>query len=332
MRLIVNEPASVVFMGTPDFAVPSLRALVEHSSPGRLWASGLDIAGVFTRLDKPAGRGRSVVASAVKRYALEQGIPVYQPGTLRSPDSLALLRSLAPSVIVVAAFGMLLPPEVLDLPPHCCLNVHASLLPRYRGASPIPAAILAGVGETGVTLMQMDEGLDTGPIVAQRTVPIAADDTTGTLTTKLAEAGADLLVATLPRWLAGGVECQDQDDSLATMTRPLRKEEGRLDWTRSAVELGRRVRAVSPWPGAFTTWNGRTLKILSAHPVDTDDRGRIPGQCFSPNSVRSHSRLACACGQEALELDVIQLEGKRALPAAEALRGYPALADAQLDT
>jgi methionyl-tRNA formyltransferase len=180
--------------------------------------------------------------------------------------------------------------------------------------------------------MQMDEGLDTGPIAAQQTILIAPDETAGTLTPKLAEAGADLLVATLPRWLAGGVECRDQDDSQATMTRPLRKEEGRLDWTRPAVELGRAVRAYSPWPGAFTTWNGRTLKILAAHPLDVDAGDRAPGQCFMPDSERVRSRLACACGQGGLELDVIQLEGKRALPVAHVLRGYPALADAHFDT
>jgi methionyl-tRNA formyltransferase len=319
-------------MGTPEFAVPSLRALVEYAAPGRLWASGLDLTGVVMRPDKPAGRGRRVVLSPVKEYALEQHIPVYQPGALRKPESLALLRSLAPDVIIVAAFGQILPPEVLDLPPRCCLNVHASLLPRYRGASPVAAAILAGDSATGVTIMQMDEGLDTGPIVAQQTVSIAPDDTTATLTQELARAGADLLIETLPRWLAGGIVPQEQDETRATMTKPLRKEDGRLDWTQSADELARRVRAFSPWPGAFTIWNGQLVKILAAQPAGVESEDRLPGQCFRAGSGRSQLQLLCACGRGVIGLEVIQLEGKRPLPAADVLRGHPALADARFDT
>lgn len=327
MQPFATEPIRVVFMGTPEFAVPSLRALVEHAAPGRLWASGLHLVGVVTRPDKPAGRGRQVASSPVKRYAAEQHIPVYQPGPLRRPDALALLRSLAPDIIVVAAFGQLLPKEVLDLPPHGCLNVHASLLPRWRGASPIAAAILAGDSETGVTIMQMEEGLDTGPIVAQRAIPIAPDDTTGTLTAKLADLGAGLLIDTLPKWLAGGIEYTEQDSAKATLTRPLQKEEGRLLWTRLAVELERQVRAYAPWPGAFTTWNGHVVKILKAVVSDMPTEGRSPGSCFLAGTGAGQ-RLLCACGTGALELTMLQLEGKRAMPAADVLRGHPALAEA----
>jgi methionyl-tRNA formyltransferase len=328
MHTVVREPLRVVFMGTPEFAVPSLRALVQHAAPARLWSSGLDIVGVLTRPDKPAGRGRHLAASPVKRYAAEQGIHVYQPGSLRTPEAQALLRSLAPDVIVVAAYGQILPKAVLDLPRHCCLNVHASLLPRWRGAAPVAAAILAGDAETGVTIMQMEEGLDTGPIVAQHALPIAAADTTGTLAAKLATLGADLLIDTLPQWLAGGASCQPQDEARATMTRPLRKDDGRLDWRRPAAELERQVRAYSPWPGAFTLWNGQIVKIARAHVADVPTDGRPSGTCWLASDAHGSPQLVCASGEGALALDQLQLEGRRPMLAAEALRGHPALAAA----
>lgn len=331
MRNIIERPTRVVFMGTPDFAVPSLRAVVKHAPPARLWASGLDIVGVITRPDKPAGRSRQVAVSPVKQFALERGIPVYQPGSFRQPEALKVLQSLEPDIILVAAFGQILPPAVLELPPHSCLNVHASLLPRWRGASPIAAAILAGDTETGVTIMQMDAGLDTGPILAQRATPIGATETTGALTLRLAEMGANLLVETLPYWLAGGSECREQDDALATMTRPLKKEDGRLDWTRPAVELARQVRADNPWPAAYTTWQGARLKILESHVVSSDTTPAQPGG-VQRNVEPSGAALVVACGQGALALDVIQLEGKRALPASDVLRGHPTLAHATFNT
>ncbi len=330
MRFIIEEPKRVVFMGTPEFAVPSLRLLVERSPRGRLWAEGLDIAGVITRPDKPAGRGRQVLSSPVKRFAQERGIHVYQPGSLRSPAALDLLRNLAPDVNIVVAFGQILPREVLDLPPHCCLNVHASLLPRHRGASPIASALLAGDAQTGVTILQMEEGLDSGPVLAQRAVPILDDDTTATLGARLATVGARLLVEVLPYWLAGGIEAVEQDERQATMTRRLTKEDGRLDWTQPAAALDRRIRAVTPWPGACTTWERRLVKILRAHPLETPPPpGHAPGRCFRPPTGAA-AALAVACGQGALALDVIQLEGKRAMPAGDALRGHPTLAGATL--
>ena len=327
MRYIIEEPKRIVFMGTPEFAVPSLRLLAERSPRGRLWGEGLDIVGVITRPDKPAGRGRQLVFSPVKRYAMERGIHVYQPGSLRRPDVLKLLGVLAPDVIIVVAFGQILPKDVLELPPHCCINVHASLLPRYRGASPIASAILDGAQETGVTLMQMEEGLDTGPILAQRATSIRPDDTTGTLSARLAGLGAHLLVETLPYWLAGGIEPREQDERQATHTRLLTKEDGRLDWTQSETILDRRIRAVTPWPGAFTTWNSRLVKIQQARPLDTAPEGHTPGQCFLAGEG-SKRTLGVACGQGALAVDVIQLEGKRAMPTADAIRGHPALASA----
>lgn len=318
----MEDTIRVLFMGTPDFAVPSLRALTEQAS------AGLVVAGVVTRPDKPVGRKQQIVFSPVKQFALEHDIPVYQPGPLRRPEALALLRDLAPDLIVVAAFGQLLPPEVLSLPLHGCLNVHASLLPRWRGASPINAAILAGDAETGVTIMLMDAGLDTGPMIARRATPIGPNETAGALSDRLASLGAELLVETVPRWLAGALMLEPQDDTQATMTRLLRKDDGRLDWRHPADELARQVRAYTPWPGAFTIWESRVLKIQRAAALPSNG-DRPPGSSFIPAGGGS---LAVACGQGALALEVIQLEGKRALPAADVLRGHPALASAHLDS
>jgi methionyl-tRNA formyltransferase len=318
----------VLFMGTPEFAVPSLAALCDHCPPGRLWAGGLDLVGVLTREDKPAGRGRQVAHSPVKQFALEQKIRVYQPGSLRKPESQALLRHLAPNLIVVAAFGQILPPDVLRMPNHGCLNVHASLLPRWRGASPINAAILAGDGETGVTLMRMDEGLDTGPMVAKATTPIGSEETAGKLSDRLAKIGAQLLIDVLPLWLAKGIVPEPQDNALATTTRLLRKEDGRLNWSLPAEQLARAVRAFTPWPGAYTAWNGQQLKVLRARALDANG-GRQPGECFALGEGR-HTTLACACGQGALVLEMVQLQGKRAATGEDLLRGHPALASAAL--
>lgn len=324
-----TEPVRVIFMGTPEFAVPSLRGVVEASAPGVLWPAGLAVVGVVTRVDRPSGRGQQVIDSPVKRFALSEGLTVLQPGSLRLPESLSLLDTLKPHVIIVAAFGQILPPAILRLPTRGCLNVHASLLPRWRGASPIAAAIRAGDEETGVTIMAMDEGLDTGGIVASRSMQIAPDDTTGTLTGKLAELGARVLKETLPAWLAGHITPTPQDEAGATLTRPLRKEEGYLDWRRPATELARTVRAVTPWPGASTAWNGKRLKIVEATAIDRET-SLAPGTCFRLPAGDPRGPLACACGEGALALGVIQLEGKRALTSAEALRGYPGLGSATL--
>jgi methionyl-tRNA formyltransferase len=320
----------VVFMGTPDFAVPTLRALIEHAPPGLLWAGGLDIVGVLTRPDKPAGRGKKMVYSPVKQFALERGLPVHQPGSLRKPEAQRLLQVMAPDAIVVAAFGQILPPEILDLPEHGCLNVHASLLPRHRGASPVAGAILAGDMETGVSIMLMDAGLDTGPVLARKAVPIQPGETAGELTDRLALLGAQVLVQMLPLWLARGIAPEPQDDSKATLTRLLRKEDGRLDWNQSAIQLERAVQAYTPWPGAFTTWNGQQVKVLRARAL-SDPEGHAPGECFLAHEGRD-AVMACACGQGALALEVIQLEGKRALPSDDVLRGHPVLATAKLGT
>jgi methionyl-tRNA formyltransferase len=326
-----DAPLRVIFMGTPEFAVPPLRALALHAEPGDLWPAGLALAGVVTRPDKTAGRGRQAVHSPVKRVAQDLGIAVLQPGSLRRTEAFEQVRALAPDLIVVAAFGQLLPPSVLALPRFGCLNIHASLLPRHRGAAPINAAIFEGDAETGVTLMLMEEGLDTGPMIAKAATPIRAEETAGDLFDRLATLGGTLLIETLPRWLRGEITPEPQDESRATLTRPLTKEDGRLDWTGDAARLARQVRAFTPWPGAYTTWEGKQLKVLRAHEVAEVSGGAgEPGRCYLSKDEGGARLLCCVCGSGSLALDVIQLEGRRALAADESLRGHPALATARL--
>ncbi len=307
--------ARVVFMGTPEFAVPTLLALHEHHQ----------VVGVVTQPDRPAGRGRQLVASPVKEAAVPLGLPLFQPATLRQHEAVAHLAAWCPDVIVVAAFGQILRLPVLTLPAHGCLNVHASLLPRYRGAAPISAAILAGEAITGVTIMHMDEGMDTGPILAQAAWPIAPDDTTASLTAALAELGARLLLETLSAWLAGEIQAQPQDDSMATYCRPLKKEDGRLDWTQPAVHLDRQVRACDPWPGAYTTWQGQRLKVLRARAQPEWKGEALPGQV-----LRLDPGIGVATGQGVLELLQVQLAGKRPTAAEPFVRGQRDLVGGQL--
>jgi methionyl-tRNA formyltransferase len=244
----------IVFMGSPDFALPTLAALAKH----------YQVVGVVTQPDRAAGRGRELKAPPVKSLALELNIPVMQPEKLKQPEALEQLRAWNPDLIVVAAFGQILKKEVLDLPRYGCLNVHASLLPRWRGAAPINAAILAGDEETGVTIMKMDIGLDTGPVLKMKTARIQPDDTAGSVFRVLSQVGAELLLETLPDYLSGKLIPQPQPAAGVTYAPMLKKEDGALDFTKSAVELERRVRALNPWPGAWFTWNGNQLKVLRA--------------------------------------------------------------------
>ena len=305
----------IIFMGTPEFAVPVLDALTRTTHK---------IAGVYTRPDQPAGRGKQLQSSPIKRFAETRGLPIFQPPTLRKPEFIAPLRELAPDLIVVAAYGLILPPDVLAIPPRGGVNTHASLLPRHRGAAPITAAILAGDAETGVTLMRMDAGLDTGPILAQRAIPIADDDTTGTLTPKLADLAAALLIETLPRLLAGNLTPQPQDESRATVCKTIRKAEGLIDWTRPADEIARRVRAFNPWPSAFTYWNGAPLKILHAQAAPSNARGE-PGRV-----VEWRDEIAVTTGDGVLILRQVQLAGKRAMKIEEFARGQREFIGSQL--
>jgi methionyl-tRNA formyltransferase len=307
--------ARIVFMGTPQFAVPSLLALHEHHT----------VVGVVTQPDRQAGRGRRVTMSPVKEEALARDLPVFQPRTLGEPAAVAHLASWQPDVIVVAAFGQILKKPVLALPPHGCLNVHASLLPRYRGAAPIAAALLEGETVTGVTIMHMDEGMDTGPILSQAECAIAAEDTTAALTARLADLGARLLIDTLPGWLEGQIQAHMQDSSLATYCRPLTKEDGRLDWSCSAAYLERQVRACDPWPGAFTLWQGQRLKVLHARAQPDWPAEGPPG-----GVVELEASLGVITGNGLLELWEVQLAGKGPMSAQEFARGQRDLVDGSL--
>ena len=310
--------ARIVFMGTPEFAVPVLAALAENH----------DLVGVITQPDRPAGRGGAMakpLPPPVKEAALARGLPVYQPQTLRAPEAVEQIAHWRPDVIIVAAFGQILRPAVLSLPAHGCLNVHASLLPRYRGAAPIPAAILAGEPVSGVTLMVMDEGLDTGPILARKEWPLAPDETTASLTSSLARLGARLVVEILPKWLAGVIQPHPQDESQATWSRPLTKEDGLLDWSQPAIALGRRVRACDPWPGAYTWLEGERLRILHARP-----RPELPAEGPPGQIGATGTEITVATGQGMLELLEVQLAGKKALSAELFARGRRGLIGSRL--
>jgi methionyl-tRNA formyltransferase len=311
---------AIIFIGTPAFAVPSLQ---------RLARDGHDIAAVITQPDRPAGRGRHSRPSPVKLAALELGLPVVQPESLRDPAMLGQVRALAPECVVAVAYGQILRQEFLEIPPRGVVNVHPSLLPKYRGASPIPAAILAGDDETGVTIMLMDPGMDSGPILARRTHSIDPEDTAGTLSKKLALVGADLLAGTLPRWLRGEIEPQAQDPVLATTTSLLRKEDGAIDWSRPAVDIWRQVRACNPWPGAFARLDGEPLHIWRAWPLEARV-GAAPGTVVALNpeqraSVPDVPPFAIQTGAGLLAVREAQRPGRRALPATEFLRGMPNL-------
>ena len=300
----------VVFMGTPDFAVPALEAV------GKRW----EVTLVVTQPDRPSGRRRMPAEPAVKVAARELGLPLYQPETLRSEEALAMLQQARPAVIVVAAFGQILPKSVLDLPPHGCLNIHASLLPKYRGAGPVAAAILAGDEVTGVSIMLMDPGLDTGPVLTQVPEPIRPDDTTGTLTARLARLGADLLVDTLPRWLRGEVTPQPQDEAHVTYAPRIAKEDGLIDWTRPSEEIARAVRAFDPWPGAYTYWNGQRLRIVRAEALPQYHVQAEPGTV-----IETPRGVAVVSGKGALLLHELQLAGKCCLDCTSFVRGQPRL-------
>ena len=296
----------IVFMGTPDFAVPSLAALLR---------AGYPVAGVITQPDRPAGRGRKLDTTPVKQYAAQQGLTLLQPERLRTAEATAALAELQPELIVVTAYGQILREPVLALPRYGCINVHASLLPRWRGAAPVQAALLAGDEVTGCTIMQMNAGMDTGPLLAQAALRVEPEDTGGSLATRLAELGAALLVDTLPRWLTGELSPQPQDETLATLCRPLQKQQGLIDWTRPAPEIARAVRAFNPWPGASTTWQGQPLKILHAL--------ALPAAAMQPpgHVLLHEGAVAVTTGAGLLLLETLQLAGRGITRATDFARG-----------
>jgi methionyl-tRNA formyltransferase len=294
----------VVFAGTPAFAVPALEALV---------LARHEVSLVLTQPDRPAGRGMRLAPSPVALCADRHGVPVSKPESLRSPEARAQLEALAPDVMVVAAYGQILPQAVLDVPRHGCINIHASLLPRWRGAAPVHRAILVGDQETGVSIMRMDAGLDTGPVLLERRIPIAPDDTTGTLTDKLARLGAEALVDALGRLDA--LPARPQDSARATYASKVSKGEAAVDWSRPAEDIARQVRAFNPAPGAQATVRGVRLKIWEAKAV---------AESLSPGeTVIASSQLRIGCGMGSLQLVLVQREGGRRVTAEEFLRGNP---------
>jgi len=300
-------------MGTSPFSVPSLEHLVLNQ---------YRVVAVYTQPDRPSGRGRQLVSSPVKRSAEGLGLPVVQPASLKEAGAVAQLRGFSPDVIVVAAFGQILPRPVLDLPARGCINIHPSLLPKYRGASPVAAAILAGDRFAGVSLMLMDAGLDSGPVLARAQIPVSRHDTTGSLTAKLSTISARLLLDVLVHWLRGELIPQPQNEAEATHTGLIAKEAGAIDWHLAARDIWRRVRAFQPWPGAYTTWRGKQLRIIGAVPLAGEGEhevGRVVA--LSPAPGWPEDAFGVSTGDGVLGVLKLQLEGKRTMSAAEFLRG-----------
>lgn len=325
---LAPHPMSIIFIGTPEFAVPSLR---------RLAADGFDIAAVLTQPDRPAGRGRRLQPSPVALAGEELGLPLLKPSSLRDAAAIADLAALQPEAMVTVAYGQILRQEVLDVAPKGVLNVHPSLLPRWRGPAPVPAALLAGDATTGVTIMLMDAGMDTGPILSQTEHPIDDADTARSLLSTLADVGASLLSTTLQRWLAGDIVPQPQDASAATVCSLIRKEDGEIDWSLPAIDIWRRVRAYNPWPGTHTTLKGEILHIWQSWPIEGDV---LPGDvcAMTPDQTESlppqsaAAAFAVGTGDGVLAVIEAQRAGKRPLPSADLLRGMPNLIGSRLGT
>jgi len=307
----------VVFMGTPEFAVPTLQHLVD---------SECSVVGVVCQPDRPSGRGKKIQVGPVKTFALSQNIPIIQPEKMKAPVFLETLRSWNPDVIVVAAFGRILPQVILDLPPKGCLNVHGSLLPKYRGAAPIQWAVINGEHETGVTIMVMDAGLDTGAILDQAVVPIAEEDTAGDVAVRMSERGGGLLVSTLTRWMAGTIDAQSQDDSAATLAPILKKEDGLLDWSQSATILSNRIRGVSPWPGGYTFVEGERWGIWKVQVEEHEGNSTLPSNVDHdvPGMILGVSKqgIQVQTGHGVLRLIEIQPANKKRMAVADYVAGH----------
>ena len=305
----------IIFMGTPDFAVAALDALCRD---------GQEVILAVTQPDRQKGRGRKVIQTPVKECALKWGVPVFQPARIREPEAVGQIRSLSPDLIVVAAFGQILPQELLDIPRLGCINIHASLLPRLRGAAPIQWSVINGDPESGITLMQMNAGLDTGDILFQESLPIGPQETGESLYEKLAQLGGEMIVKYLPAIAAGEVSPVKQDDSLSTYAPMLRKEMGEIDWSMPAPQIEQRMRGMLPWPGAYTTLDGRTLKIWKAQvrPSDPAYAGAAPGTVLYTDK----KSICVAAGSGTLAILEVQAEGKKRMETDAFLRGT-AIAD-----
>ena len=306
---MTSSPLRIIFLGTPDFAVPALRALIEH---------GEKVVAVVTQPDRPKGRGRQLTPPPVKVVAQETGLEVLQPTKIKTKDFLDELGAYRPDVILVAAYGRILPPTLLTLPPLGCLNVHGSLLPKYRGAAPIQTAILRGEKEAGVTIMQMDAGLDTGDMLLMDSLPISDDDTSATMIPKLAELGGRLLLQALELLKQGRLNPQQQDDNKATLAPPLTKEDGLIHWQHNAFAISCQIRALDPWPLAHTSYEGKQLKLFSPLVIH-EPCSALPGTIVRADK----NGVVVACGQDLLKVRELQLEGKKRLPASAFLLGHP---------
>lgn len=300
----------IVYMGTPDFAVPPLRALAE---------AGYEIAAVVTQPDKPKGRSKALMPTPVKEEAMKHNILVYQPVKVKSPEFMEILEEIHPDMIVVAAFGQIIPKAILELPKFGCINIHASLLPKYRGAAPIQQAVIDGEKESGVTIMRMGTGIDTGDMISKIVVPLSEEETGGSLFDKLALAGAELLIKTLPAIADGTAVYEKQpEESPTPYAAMITKQMGCMDFNRSAVELERLVRGMNPWPSAYTHVNGKTLKVWKSEAAPSEKSGMAPGTILKADKTGIH----VACGQGVLILKEVQLEGKKRMDTDAFLRGY----------
>ncbi|MBN1376222.1 MAG: methionyl-tRNA formyltransferase [Dehalococcoidia bacterium] len=300
-----------VFMGSPAFALLALQSLM---------SSQYDVSAVYTQPDKRTGRGQQLMSCPVKQYATAQGLRVMQPATFKDPQEVSVLADLQPDIIIVAAYGQILPDSVLSIPKYKCINIHPSLLPKYRGPSPVAAAILNGDIMTGVTIMLIEKKVDAGPILAQEEVPVAEDVTTDLLSEILAKAGAELLLRTIPSWTSGIIQPQIQDESRASYTRMETKEDGRLDWNLPAVQLWRKVRAYHPWPGCFTDWKGTRLKIVKAVPVQSAGSGKVGEIIVLPKGAEARVAVCTANGM--LGLITVQPEGKKEMGVTDFMVGH----------
>ncbi|MFZ0591722.1 MAG: methionyl-tRNA formyltransferase [Bryobacteraceae bacterium] len=305
----------IIFLGTPEFAAPSLQALIE---------AGHEIAAVFTQPDRPKGRGNQFAASPVKEAALRLGLTVLQPDRVRRPEHVATIAALEPSLMVVVGYGQIIPQSIIDIPPHGVLNVHASLLPKYRGAAPIQWAIAKGETETGVTIMRIDAGLDTGDMLLKWSTAIYPDETASELSRRLAPAGAKLLIDAIKQIESGTARFEPQDAAQATYAPILKKEDGRVDWSRSATEIYNRLRGFAPWPGSYTTLRGQTLQIYKARPIEAAAEGE-PGTLHVEKR-----RLLVTCGAGSLEVLELQMEGRKRMPIDTFLNGYSLKPDKRL--
>ena len=309
----------IVFMGTPDFAVGALENIIK---------AGHEVTCVVTQPDKPKGRSDKLVPCPVKECALAHGLNVFQPEKIRKPEAVAELKKYPADIYVVAAFGQILTKEILEYPKYGCVNIHASILPKYRGAAPIQRAIIDGEKETGVTIMQMDEGIDTGDILMCRRTVIDDEETGGELFDRLAAIGAELIVEALPLIESGAIESVPQNEAESTHVPMLKKSDGRIDWSKSAVVIKNLVRGCAPWPGTFTFLEGKNLKIWRVDVADAaDDKGSTAGEITVEDS-----RMFVKCGEGTLEIKELQLEGKKRMDAGSFLRGYAIKSDSCLKT